>query len=74
VAPQSQPLAAFVCPGHPLLYSVIDLTLERHRDLMKRGTILVAERERDPGTQPRVVFYFEHAIQDTSLTRPVSGG
>jgi superfamily II DNA/RNA helicase len=29
VTPQGQPLAAFVCPGHPLLDSVIDLTLER---------------------------------------------
>jgi hypothetical protein len=29
VAPQGQPLAAFVCPGHPLLDAVIDLTLER---------------------------------------------
>ncbi len=50
VAPQGQPLAAFVCPGHPLLDSVIDLTLERHRDLLKRGAVLVDER--DPGTQP----------------------
>ena len=37
VAPPGQPLAAFVCPGHPLLDAVIDLTLERHRDLLKRG-------------------------------------
>jgi hypothetical protein len=50
VAPQGEPLAAFVCPGHPLLDSVIDLTLERHRDLLKRGTVLVDER--DPGTKP----------------------
>ena len=28
VAPQGQPLAAFVCPGHPLLNAVIDITLE----------------------------------------------
>ncbi len=62
VAPQGQPLAAFVCPGHPLLDSVIDLTLERNRDLLKRGTILVDER--DTGTSPRVMFYLEHAIQD----------
>ena len=41
VAPQGQPLAAFVCPGHPLLDAVIDLTLERHRDLLKRGAVLV---------------------------------
>lgn len=67
VAPQGQPLAAFVCPGHPLLDAVIDLTLERHRDLLKRGTVLV--HERDEGTQPRVLFYLEHAIQDASLTR-----
>ncbi len=59
VAPQGQPLAAFVCPGHPLLDAVIDLTLERHRDLLKRGTVLVDER--DLGTQPRVLFYLEHA-------------
>ena len=39
VAPQGQPLAAFICPGHPLLDAVIDLTLERHRDLLKRGTV-----------------------------------
>jgi hypothetical protein len=67
VAPQGQPLAAFVCPGHPLLDSVIDLTLERNRDLLKRGAVLVDEA--DPGTQPRVLFYLEHAIQDASLTR-----
>ena len=67
VSPHGQVPAAFVCPGHPLLDSVIDLTLERHRDLLKRGTVLVDER--DPGTRPRVLFYIEHAIQDASLTR-----
>jgi len=67
VAPQGQPPAAFICPGHPLLDAVIDLTLERNRDLLKRGTALVDER--DPGTQPRVLFYLEHAIQDAGRTR-----
>ena len=67
VAPQGQPLAAFVCPGHPLLDSVIDLTLERNRDLLRRGTILVDER--DFGTSPSVLFYLEHAIQDAGLSR-----
>ena len=65
IAPQGQPLAAFVCPGHPLLDAALDLTLERHRDLLKRGTVLVDER--DPGTSPRVLFTLEHAIQDASL-------
>jgi SNF2 family DNA or RNA helicase len=67
VAPPGQPLAAFVCPGHPLLDATLDLTLERHRDLLRRGTVLVDER--DPGTAPRVLFFLEHSIQDGSLTR-----
>ena len=67
VTQQGQPLAAFVCPGHPLLDAIIDLTLERHRDLLKRGAVLVDER--DTGTHPRVMFYLEHAIQDASITR-----
>lgn len=67
VAPQGQPLAAYVFPGHPLLDSTIDLTLERHRDLLRRGAVLVDERDTD--LSPRVVFYLEHAVQDASLTR-----
>ena len=67
IAPQGQPLAAFVCPGHPLLDATLDLTLERHRDLMRRGAILVDEQ--DVGESPRMIFYLEHAIQDGSQTR-----
>jgi SNF2 family DNA or RNA helicase len=67
IAPQGQPLAAFVCPGHPLLDAAIDLTLERHRDLMRRGSVLVDER--DSSDQPRVLFYLDHALQDASSTR-----
>lgn len=60
-------MAAFLCPGHPLLDSTIDLTLERHRDLLRRGAVLVDDR--DLGTSPKVLFYLEHAIQDASVTR-----
>ena len=67
VAPPGQPLAAFVCPGHPLLDAVIDLTLERHGDVLKRGTVLVDER--DDSTAPRVLFSIEHTLQDASMTR-----
>ncbi|MSR08759.1 MAG: DUF3883 domain-containing protein [Gammaproteobacteria bacterium] len=67
IAPQGQALAAFVCPGHPLLDATIDRTLERNQDLLRRGTVLVDEG--DPGTQPRVLFYLEHALQDASVTR-----
>ncbi len=60
-----KPLAAFLCPGHPLLDAVLEVTLAQHRDLLKRGTVLVDER--DPGTAPRVLFFLEHAIQDASM-------
>lgn len=70
ISPHGKPLAAFVCPGHPLLDAMLDLTLERHRDLLKRGTVLVDNS--DPGTQPRIMFTLEHAIQDASLL--ASGG
>jgi superfamily II DNA or RNA helicase len=67
IAPQGEPLAAFICPGHPLLDATLDLTLDRHRDLLRRGTVLVDDS--DPGTAPRVLFYLEHAIQDASLLK-----
>ena len=67
IALPGQPLAAFVCPGHPLLDATLDLTLERHRDLMRCGAVLVDER--DFSENPRMLFYLEHAIQDGSQTR-----
>lgn len=62
-----KPLAAFVCPGHPLLDSTLDLVIERHRDLMKRGAILIDDT--DDGDQPRALLYLEHSIQDARLDR-----
>jgi superfamily II DNA or RNA helicase len=65
ISVQGQPLAAFVCPGHPLLDAVLELTMDRHRDLLKRGAILVDES--DTSTTPRVLFFLEHTIQDASV-------
>jgi superfamily II DNA or RNA helicase len=62
-----KPPAAFICPGHPLLDATIDLVLERERDLLKRGAILVSPD--DPGETPRTLFYVEHAIQDARTDR-----
>jgi superfamily II DNA or RNA helicase len=67
IAPQGEPLAAFICPGHPLLDATLDLTLDRHRDLLRRGTVLVDDR--DPGTTPRMLFYLEHSIQDATVLK-----
>ena len=40
--------------------------LERYRDLMKQGAILVDES--DPGEGLRALFYLEHSIQDGRTT------
>lgn len=56
------PPAIFVTPGHPLLTSVLDLTLERHAGTLKRGAVLVDER--DDGTTPRLLVTLEHSVID----------
>jgi SNF2 family DNA or RNA helicase len=62
-----KPLADFVCPSHPLLDATIDLTLERHRDLLRQGAVLVDEN--DPGEEVRALVYLEHSIQDARTDR-----
>ncbi|MGH7088035.1 MAG: DUF3883 domain-containing protein, partial [Stellaceae bacterium] len=57
-----QPLAAFVCPGHPLLEATRELIEERYRDLLRRGATLIARG--DTGAAPRALVYLEHAVQD----------
>jgi len=67
ISPQGQALAAFVCPGHPLLDATLDLILEKYRDLLRQGTMLVDER--DTGTQPHMMFVIEHAVKDGRTTQ-----
>jgi superfamily II DNA or RNA helicase len=62
-----KPVAAFVCPGHPLLDATIDVVLERYRDLLKRGAVLIDGQ--DPSETPRAMFYVEHAVQDARIDR-----
>lgn len=64
-----KPLADFLCPGHPLLDACIDLILERYRDLLRTGTVLLDSS--DPGTEPRVLFYLQHSVQNG---RPTPAG
>lgn len=75
IQPDGKPLADMICPGHPLLDVVVDLTLERDRNLLKEGVILIDEH--DEGTEPRLLFFLEHSIQDqrttsTGQTRTIS--
>ena len=67
VSVPGKPMAAFICPGHPLLDSTIDLVLERYRELLKRGATLVDPA--DFGVELRVLFYLEHSIQDGRVDR-----
>jgi superfamily II DNA or RNA helicase len=62
-----KPMAAFVCPVHPLLDATIDLILERYRDLLKRGAILVDPH--DACENVRMLSYLEHTIQDARSDR-----
>ena len=66
IAPDGEPRAALICPGHPLLDTVIDLTLDRDRELLKRGATLVDEK--DFGTSPRILFFLEHSITDSAVS------
>lgn len=59
------PVAAFICPGHPLLDAVIDLVLEQNRALLRQGTVLVDPN--DTGESARVMFYLDHAIRDATV-------
>ena len=62
-----QPRAHLVCTGSSLLDAAIDLILEQHGQLMKRGAVLVDEN--DASETPRLLFYLEHAIQDGRRNR-----
>jgi superfamily II DNA or RNA helicase len=58
------PQADFLCPGHPLLDTVMDLVLEKYRNLLRAGTVLVDPT--DPGTTPRMLFFLEQSIHDAA--------
>ena len=59
--------AALVAPGHSLLDAVVDLTLERHREVLARGAVLVDESNRHAGA--RVLVALRHAVCDGQRTR-----
>jgi superfamily II DNA or RNA helicase len=61
-----QPVAAFICPGHPLLEAVISLIREQYEPIMRQGAILVDET--DPGDGLSAVFLLEHTVQDGRIT------
>lgn len=61
-----QPVAEFICPGHPLLEAVISIIREQYGHLMKQGAIMVDDA--DMGENLRAVFLLEHSIEDGRRT------
>jgi len=61
-----QPVAAFICPGHPLLEAVISLIREQYEPIMRQGAILVDDT--DPGDNLSAIFLLEHTVQDGRTT------
>lgn len=57
-----KPLAQLLAPGHPLFDAVVDLSLERLHRLLQQGTVLIDPS--DTGTEPRLLVYLEHTIED----------
>jgi superfamily II DNA or RNA helicase len=60
-----KPIADLLCPGHPLLDSLIDLILEQRVDVLKQGAILVDDSFKME--KPRLLLYLESSIQDGKL-------
>lgn len=59
---QGKPPATLLCPGHPLLDATINVIVEKYRDLLKQGAVLVDPT--DGGDEPRLLFALEHEIKD----------
>jgi superfamily II DNA or RNA helicase len=67
IGPRTVSQAQLLAPGHPLLDATVDLILERHRSLLKQGTVLIADA--DGSEEPRALVYVEHAIQNAKELR-----
>ncbi|MEV6098674.1 helicase-related protein [Nocardia sp. NPDC051981] len=54
--------AELLAPGHPLLDTVLDATVEAHRAALEAGTLLFDPS--DPGTEPRLIVALTGEILD----------
>ena len=72
IAVPGKPLAAFVCPGHPLLDAAIDLIIERHRDLLKRGAVLIDDK--DETDEARALLTWSTPFRTPAPIGPATGG
>ncbi|MBL0547693.1 DUF3883 domain-containing protein [Aeromonas caviae] len=64
IRPTGKVLAELLHPVHPLMHSLLDLTLQAHRTKLKQGAVLVDPA--DEGDEPRLIMMLEHSIRETS--------
>ena len=58
--------AELLAPGHPLMDTVLDATIESHRGVLEAGTLLFDPT--DPGTEPRLIVAMTAEIVDGTGT------
>lgn len=58
--------AELLAPGHPLMDTVLDATIESHRGVLEAGTMLFDPT--DPGTEPRLIVALTAEIVDGAGT------
>ena len=56
------PMASLMHPGHPLMQSVTDIVLEKHRNKLKQGAVLVDPS--DMSITPKVMFIIDHSVRE----------
>ncbi len=54
--------AEFICPGHPLLESVVSLIQEKYGSILKQGAIFIDEQSTE--SDVRLLTYIEDSVQD----------
>lgn len=57
-----KPMASLIHPGHPLMQSITSLILERLKDKLQKGAVLVDAT--DSGKEPKVLVALEHTVKE----------
>ncbi len=58
----NEAVASLIHPAHPLMQSVVDLTIEQHRGKLKQGAVLVDPN--DEGIDPNLLFLIDHSVRE----------
>ena len=55
-------LASLLHPAHPLMQSVVDLTIEQHRSKLKQGSVLLDPN--DESIEPKLMLMLDHSVKE----------